>query len=237
MKRMTTTAALVCLALAPFAARASQISEARALPWTVSDEANLRRLLPDVGAVNRFIQAVLPKPTDDNPAPLTNEYAFADLRGDGKVELVCSLSDGGRFFSGIAVIAKTASGFVYAKADDGGALDIPALDHVLVSADGRPGLELLLPRWLGVYPGAAPGPIVFDIYAYADGRLKRADTQFSDYYRKVLLPDLEAKIERLRSAPTSGNAEIDARNAADIDAHLKGLRAMQAMLEAAPGPQ
>lgn len=139
---------------------------------------------------------------------------------------MCSLSDGGRFFSGIAVISKYADGFVYATADDGGALDIPDLDELLVSADGGPTHQLLLPRWLGVYPGAAPGPIDYDIYSYVVGKLVRADQQFACYYRNVLFPDLMAKIAALRVAAPSGNPGVEARRESDIDAREKSIQAM-----------
>jgi hypothetical protein len=237
MKPIVARIAAVCAAFAvPIAACASPLTDARALPWTVAGKPALVKQMPDVAAVNRFIQQVLPKPVDDNPVPVTDAYTFADLHGDGKLELIFTLSDGSRFFSGIAVISKVPGGFAYAKADDGGALDIPDLDEVLISADGGPGKELLLPRWLGVNPGATPGPIVYDIYAYTDRELKKANLRYANYYRTVLFPKLEARIAELRDKPSTLDTATELRRSDDIAARTKSLQAMQAMLDVPQPP-
>ena len=70
-------------------------------------------------------------------------------------------------------------------------MDVPNFDKILISADGGKQKQVLLPCWLRGYPGAAiPGPVVYDIYQYAYGQLRRADLQYAGYYRSG--PDPQA---------------------------------------------
>jgi hypothetical protein len=228
MMRKLTAAALLALLL-PAPARATSPERAMKLDWTEPSRAVLQAAFPNVVAVNEFIQAVLPKPTDDNwlPLPLADQYMFADLNGDGRLELVVTRSDGGRFSSIVTVIAKGTEQFSIAEADDGGALDVPDLKDVIIDPDGTGPRALLLPRWLDIYPGAFPGPIFYDIYAYTAGRLVRADLRHAAYYRDVLLPRLAKQMAVVNTPAYDGPP---AWRAAAFAAKKKAYDAMTEML-------
>ncbi len=102
-----------------------------ALSWTAGSKTALLRAFPDVPSVGALVEAVLPKSEDDDPEPHVGEFTFADLQGDGKPELICTLSDGGRFFPTVLVISKRPEGFAAAQAYKVGALDVPGLAEVI----------------------------------------------------------------------------------------------------------
>jgi len=210
-------------------ALASPLGELLSAPWTVENRASLQRLLPDNQAVSKLLQNILPRESDESSLPKTNEYTFADLRGDGALELICTLTDGGRFFPTVLVIEKGTSGFSYSSAYDGGAMDIPDLGEVIISADDGPQKQLLLPRWLGMYPGAWPAPIIYDIYKYSDGSLRRADLIYQSYYKNVLIPKLKGELAALLAGSKASQSEANDYRSAEIAAREKALQAMVEM--------
>jgi hypothetical protein len=233
MMRKLTAAALLALLL-PASARATLPAQAMKLDWTEPSRAALQAAFPNVAAVNEFIQAVLPKASDDNPLPLADHYAFADLNGDGRLELIVTRSDGGRFFPTVTVITKGSLQFSAADAYDGGALDVPDLKDVIIDPDGTGRRALLLPRWLGLYPGAFPGPIFYDIYDYTGGRLVRADLRHAAYYRDVLLPRLA---KAMAAVNTPAYDAPPAWRTADVAARQKAYTAISDMLRTGRMPK
>jgi len=216
---------------------AAVVDQARALRWYVQDETTLRQVFHDVGVVNEFLSSVASKDGVDGSRPLANAFMFADLRGDGHIELICTISGGGQYFPTVLVVTKSGYGFTRASAYTGGAMDVPDFDKMLINADDGKQKQILLPRWLKGYPGAFPGPIVYDIYQYAYGQLKRADLQYAGYYRSALLPKLSAQVAALRATPSSGHAEIDRRRVAEIAALNEGIQAMREMLRSGIIPE
>jgi hypothetical protein len=216
---------------------AGVVDRARALRWSVQNETAMQKIFHDIGVVNEFLRSVASGDGVDGSPPLANAFTFADLLGDGHIELVCTISDGGQSFPTVLVVAKSGNGFTRTSAYTGGAMEVPDFDKILISADGGKQKQILLPRWLKGYPGAFPGPIVYDIYQYAYGKLKRADQQYAAYYRSVLLPKLAAQVASLRAAQPSGDVENDHQRIAKISALEESIEAMREMLRTGVVPE
>jgi hypothetical protein len=231
MRYTAITLGIVLSALASSMAAAAPNDDAKKVDWVDRERDRLVSAFPTVAAVNAFIQSVLPPARDENPLPVASEFMVTDLNGDGSLQLMTNLSDGSRFFPTIIVISKTLGNFRVARAYDGGALDVPDLRDVVIDADGNGRHQLLLPRWLGgMYPGASPGPIVYDIFDYDYGQLKRANLRHAQYYRSTLLPRLASKLASLRAAPTTGHPDMDKHRLEEIAADQKAYSAMSDML-------
>jgi hypothetical protein len=68
------------------------------------------------------------------------------------------------------------------------------LDSSLADLGHNGRREILVPDLLGPYNGADPAVILPDIYRFANGKLVKANKEFSNYYTKFLLPHLKGKL-------------------------------------------
>jgi hypothetical protein len=206
------------------------VETAKKLSWHAEGKRELLRNFSNVQAVNEFVGGVLPKPQEGDPAPDIKNFAFADLDNSGSLELVCSLSDGGRFYPTVLVVSNVNGEFVYSKAYNGGGMDVPDIDKIIVDTNGHGQIGLVIPRRVGPYQGTRPVPIVYDIYEFKDNHLQRNNLKYINYYRTKLIPGLRSELQEKMNVSSSDNAEIDTRRTEEITALRTGIEVMEKTL-------
>ena len=85
--------------------RAATLEEILRVNWNKQSVPELKRLIPDQKAAQQFAIEVRLKEPHTEPdniykldieSDVVDEYEFVDLKGDGNVEFVCLLDNGGR---------------------------------------------------------------------------------------------------------------------------------------------
>jgi hypothetical protein len=175
------TAAFGLVLAAGTPADATTIAAALKLDWSAANHARLQAEFPDAESVAQFVKEVVSRPDDYDHAKV-NEYRFADLQGNGQLELVCTLNFGGAGWNHtLLVVSRKGARFVADTAESNGR-EIDDLSHRVadLNRDGRQ--ELLVPTRLGDYRGARPTPEMIHIYKLVDARLYLADNEFPAFY-------------------------------------------------------
>lgn len=194
-------------------------TELDAAKWNSSDE--LGRLnsiagLPKLaeGLVNRLV------PDADIDPVTVGEAMFADIDGDGQLELLATLDSSGRaFFTSVITVRKNKGKYTYSEAFSNG-ISIQDLPSRLVDLnhDGRK--ELLVKQYIDQYEGAMRAPVETVIFEWNGKKFVAASDKFPGYYRSVVIPKLQ---NELKAAQNSGStrAQADDYETFVVNAELK----------------
>lgn len=191
---------LLTLVLAPASpVRAASITST---PWSTSNasalnafgKADIAQLLTNSGGF-----AIPAKPND------IGKFTWADLQGNGNLELVATMDVNGRgFFNALYVLWRGPMGRMTAQEIDGWM--IRDLQKVIrdLNGDGRD--ELIIPTVLYQYntAGTYTWPV---IYRLKNGKYVEASRDFPKFYGDKILPGLEQQIAEYQS--NSGRANQD----------------------------
>jgi hypothetical protein len=169
---------------------------ARTQPWEAQNVEAIKELFSDKSSVNLFIQEVYAERTSIVVEPILCEHEITDMKDDGRIELVATLSEGGRFCNTIYVVENVNGAFkTYKIYGDGSITDLKSR-IIDLHRDGLK--QVLVPRFLAPYDGANPIPIIDDIYEWRGGvGFRKANASFKEYYRS-LLPRLQSELEDVR---------------------------------------
>ncbi len=143
------------------------------------------------------------------------EFTWADLQGDGRLELVATMDVNGRaFFNALFVLWREPSGKVTSQELDGWTIRdlqkvIRDLQKVIRDLNGGGQDELIIPTVLFQYNTAATftWPV---IYRLEKGKYAEASRDFPQFYEDQVLPKLEAQIRAYQSKRGQGNQDMAA---------------------------
>ncbi len=175
------------------------------LAWNESNIETLRQFSKD--AIVRFISEV--PGIDANVA--TNHifyFAFADLVGDGKYELIVTNSPG-PCCTNLTIYWQDAPGRVRFESFAGGG----DLKKTIRDLNGDGKVELILYSYLGSdgYRGAQPTPMWPKVFRRRNGKYVEASRDFPDFYSDEVLPQLDkeiSKAQRLWPPGSPGEAGV-----------------------------
>jgi hypothetical protein len=212
------------------------LSEAASLKWEQQSIVELERALPDLDAVQAFAREVLAKEPGRDKDDLETDppglagYKFADLKGDGGLELVCLLDYTGRMRPTELMVVENQNGHfhtAFLNAGEGG-LGIGEVKRVVRELKGDGRSEILIPYALEPFTSpVVPTAHLEHVYVYQAGVLVQSDSAFLDYYKREVLPHLR---EQLRSI-TEQKPALDASNL-DRKIHQKSIDAKQKEIDA-----
>jgi hypothetical protein len=225
-------AAWLAFQLASAQVGAATVLQAGSIAWTLSNEPALRGLFKDAESTEEFLREVVHVNTNDEPQVKVGDCRFAQLTGDESEQLLCTLSDGSRFYPTLVVIRNESRKFHYDEISTGGALDMPMLAKVVVELDPSGARGLLIPRLMGPYQGARPTPVAFDLYAYRGGKLVNVNGQYPEYYRQILLPQLKNELSKEISVSPLRNAGGESLRQERITALRETIEGIEAKLQA-----
>lgn len=171
------------------------VSAASAIGWTAENAAKLKAVFHDTNTVAAFYnQTLAPEDQDAADPQAIGEYLIVALNNDGQLELLCTADVTGRaFYTGLTAFSQQKGKIVRFDVSTNGA-NFVHLGSSLADwgHDGR--REILIPDLLGPYNGGDPAVILPDIYRFENGKLVKANEEFSSYYTKFLLPHLKGKL-------------------------------------------
>lgn len=203
------------LAILAVQSRAHSIDEIRRASWNKRSMAELQKLLPDLKAVQDFVEQVLAAKLDvdkehpSNNTPQVVDYRLVDLRGDRDVELVCLLNFTGRTRPTELMVVENNQGHFATTVLQAGTpgLGIGDLRGIIRDLRHDGANEILIDDSLEP-PGSdvVPVPRITHVYVYLDGWLVQSDTDFLDYYKNEVLPNLCHELEVLEQRSPAPNA-------------------------------
>ena len=211
---MKTTGRISAVVLMSFGAwtlhaqTSSIVKEASAIEWTVANLSKLHAIFPGVKEVADFEnQTLAPDDRDDLDPQKVGEFLIVDLNNDGHLELICSVDVTDRaFYTDVVVFSQRRGQIVRTDTSTRGANMVDLGSRIVdLKHDGRK--EILVPQLLGQYAGADPAAQLPAIYKFDHGQLVKASREFPDYYNRLLLPQLKAKLESLFNEPRSTTRE------------------------------
>jgi len=200
MKKILVACVAMILACASVASSAElSVGPSEERSYTSSDKtANLAWNAANADALRALDKAAIMKlcdildETEDSKeawAGVHMDFAWVDLAGDGKYELVVTTES--RSGSGTSIFWQDAPGKVREQYYDGS----NDLDKMIRDIDGDGIRELILIESLGGTPGSPEWPAVFRLQY---GRYVEASQDFPKYYDTEVLPQLEKYISRSR---------------------------------------
>jgi hypothetical protein len=174
------------------------------LPWNESNIQTLRAL--DKSAVVGLLSDLW---NDNHPFSIPKardigEFAWADLAGDRRYELVVTLDVNGRaFFNALMIYSRDSSGKISTREIDGWM--ISDLGKVIQDLKGDGKDELIIPTVLISYSTAETStwPAV---YRLENGKYVEASSEFPRYYDDKVLPQLNKEINDARAKVPTGLA-------------------------------
>jgi hypothetical protein len=193
-----------CLASGAYA-QGSKAAILAQLPWAKANTEELRRILDNKSAVKSFLNEI----GVDGAGPSVRlvsevrEYRFVDLTGSGAVELIALVDITGRgFFNNIHIVYRRPEGLVTRELHG---LGLENLDQAVTDLDRDGVYEIVLPQAVSDYHGATkPTPVLPEVYAWTGNEYEKASSRFPAYYRDVVLPTLERRLNKLDSLPKEG---------------------------------
>lgn len=191
--------------------------------WNKQSLPELKRLIPDQKAAQQFaVEVRLKEPHTerdniyklDVESDVVDEYEFVDLKGDGNLEFVCLLDNGGRMRPTRLMVVENDNGQLktaYLTGGEGG-LGLGELRYILkdVKHDGKTEITTSDPLEPSA-GGAEPTPYMEHIYVYKGGKLAQSDRSFLDYYKNESLPKCNQELNELLQHPPASNASSDDR--------------------------
>lgn len=136
------------------------------------------------------------------------EYAFADLGGDERLELL--VTSGGNWINDLKVVSQSGTGFRHQDVD---AYEIDDLPGSIVRLDTSGRKEVIVTEILGSIARNGYPPVIPHVYTWNGTELVRADREFSSYCATAVLPDLRAQLHELYELEGSGSASDRAETA------------------------
>jgi hypothetical protein len=176
-------------------------TELDAANWSAAELKRLNGLTTLPRLAEELANRLVPD-SNVNPSRV-GEATFADIDGDGKLELIATLDYSGRsFFSSVIVVKKGKAGFTYSVVHSNGisVLDLPSR-LVDVNQDGRK--ELLVEQYMDQYEGAMRVPVETAIFEWTGDKFVEASDKFPGYYRSVVIPKLEKDLAEVKSSSAS----------------------------------
>lgn len=167
------------------------------VPWT---QGNLNALSAfgkaDVARlVNKVTRWAIPVKARD-----IGEFTWADLRGDGRLELAATIDVNGRkFLDELVIIRRDNSGKATYQVVRG--YMITSLGRVIRDLNGDGEDELIIPTVL--FQDTITWPVV---YRLENGKYVRASRDFPEYYNEQVLPHLDRQIRHIRAEISAGRA-------------------------------
>jgi hypothetical protein len=187
--RLSTTFAVAALASLAYGGTPEGV------PWTASNVAELQAL--DRTAIEQFVNRVA---GDDVQHATVGEFAWTDLAGDGRYELVVTADTTGRsFFDRLDVYRRDARGDVQVQSILG--VGIRELATVIRDLDGDGKKELIVPSRLESQgPGGPLNPTVVwpKVYRLRNAQYVDASRDFPTFYDEEIIPGVDASIEQAR---------------------------------------
>jgi hypothetical protein len=178
-------------------ARAGYATGIADVAWTQSNLDVLRTF--DKAAIEDFANRM----RDDGMHAAVGEFAWIDLAGDERYELVTRQDLSGRaYFDYLVVYRRTPAGKITRDWIEGG--DLPSLDKIVRDLDGDGKDELIVPSAIDRHDprGYAWGPsrVWPKVYYLRNGRYVNGSRKFVKFYDEEVLPALDEKIDEARDA-------------------------------------
>lgn len=117
-------------------------------------------------------------------------------------------TSGRGFFNNVVVVQQHDGRFDWSEIKNNGH-SIQDLPSYLVDADGDGAPELILERFLDRYEGAQRAPVETVVYRWQHKGFKDDSDAFPQYYREKVIPDLESRLAKNNSAPSSSPTRHD----------------------------
>ncbi len=155
-------------------------------PWMSPDSQNVSTRTWSISQIGGFVTEVTN--ADD---PLTvGDFLFADLLGDGSLELVASTDVSGRgFFNELLISRKNTSAFSVQRIT---VQNLESLAHVLADLDADGKLEIVVPVSLTPYlEGAVPQAKWTAIYTWTGALYEERTAAFAPWYAANVLHGLQ----------------------------------------------
>jgi hypothetical protein len=152
------------------------------------------------------ISSFLTQLTESDEAIHLGDFKFFSPENDSEYDLAASIDESGRgFFNTIVIVRKLDKGFSYQTVQ---AWDVKSLDGLIKDVDGDRKKELLVPTGLTPYMGTRPVAVVPIVYGREKGIYVNKSANYSAYYRTEVVPLLQQKLDKLKSAKP-GSLELD----------------------------
>ena len=190
------------LALPSYATAASMVSSS----WDKGNldslkmfgRADVAQLLTDVTGFALHADCACVKPQD------IGDFTWADLQGDGTLELVATMDVNGReFFNTLIIFRRDPASKVTAEKLEGWM--IPDLQDVIRDLNRNGQDEFIIPTVLESFSTA--DTITWPaVYRLEKGKYVEASRDFSGYYDSDVLPHLDREIQSLQSEKSAGSA-------------------------------
>ena len=180
------------------------------IEWKASNAERLKAMFPNAAAVAALDRRTAPSDYDADSDNI-GDFRVVNLNNDGNLQVVCLVDVTGRAWYTEVIIFSQHSGTIVRSTISTGGANISSLDKRLVDLRHDGQKELLLPRWLGPYKGAAQPLATFtDVYRFDGQRALRVNQEFSDYYRKTELPRLHSELDALMKLAGAGEPAVEA---------------------------
>jgi len=166
---------------------------------------------PNVAVVpwtNQQIAAFLDRITHSLISRSVSDFSFADLDGDGQLELLAAVDFSGRGrFNTLEVVRRQANDFAVQQIKS---LPLQTLEGTVVDLNNDGKHELLVQKPLTPYLGAlVPQAEWTAIYGWSDLLLADVSAQFSAYYQSAIIPGLKQNVDSLHvNAPGTIEADV-----------------------------
>ncbi|HET9555312.1 MAG TPA: HEAT repeat domain-containing protein [Anaeromyxobacteraceae bacterium] len=200
------------IALAFFLARpdAAFADSLSAYSWATSQADGVSRVAWSAEQVSAFLESIM-HPDD---AISVGDFRFADLLGDGHLELVATIDYSGRtFFNHVLVVRRNGPAMFAVQQIK--AFDVRSLDGRIVDVDGDGRQELVLPEALTPYlSGPVPQVRWVAIYRWTGTVYEDSSRSFTAYYSTSILPALRAALDH---AKQSGDTQLLALTQLELD--------------------
>jgi len=194
---------MVMLTLSIVLASAAMAADIHSVDWTVQNQKQLNDSSDLKRQSNNLLKQILPN-TDIAPIDV-GEAAFADIEGNGKLELVATGDWSGRaFYNNVFVVTKKNGKYSWTSVH-GNVFPGP-LPERLVDVDGDGRLELVLENYIDRYEGANRVPLETLIYSWQKDRFVENSDAFPFYYRDRVVPKLEQAWKTLANHPAASTS-------------------------------
>ena len=159
--------------------------------WTTANAHNVTTVNWTPAQIGTFLTAAI-QPDD----PLTvGAFKFADLLGDGNIELVATADVSGRAFFGDLLIVRRTGSLTF-SAQHIAVLNLESLTDVVTDLNGDGKKEIIVPVALTPYlRGDFPEAKWTGIYTWTGSLYEEATSRFAEWYRSNVVPGLQQALD------------------------------------------